>query len=248
MRVVACCLAAALAAGSLPAQIPGADAPASPGAGWIDLMTPDVWKKVDPGWIVTDRVTLDPEKANRLKAEKKDGGAVWVNGDKGRLPDLYTKQTFGDCEVHVEFVLAKNSNSGVKLQGVYEVQFLDSYGKKDLSGDSMGGIYPRAELTPNYRHIDKGIAPRVNAAKPAGEWNVLDLVWKAPRVDGDGKKTANAVLVRAVLNGQLIHENQDVPTPTGHNYKNKETPTGPLMLQADHGPVAFRAVRIKPVK
>jgi hypothetical protein len=171
-----------------------------------------------------------------------------VNGDKGRLPDLYTKQAFGDCEVHVEFVLAKNSNSGVKLQGVYEVQFLDSYGKKELSGDSMGGIYPRAELTPRYTHIDKGIAPKVNAAKPAGEWNVLDLVWKAPRVDAAGKKTANAVLVRAVLNGQVIHENQPVETPTGNNYKLKETPTGPLMLQADHGPVAFRGVRVKPAK
>jgi hypothetical protein len=78
MRVVACCLAAALAAGSLPAQNPGADAPGSPKVpeGWIDLMTTGVWKKVDPGWIVTDRVALDTEKATRLKAEKKDGGAV----------------------------------------------------------------------------------------------------------------------------------------------------------------------------
>ncbi len=245
MRAFACCLVAAIAA-ALPAT-PAADAP-KPAEGWVDLMTPEVWKKVDPGWVTTDRVALDPEKGTKLTAEKVTGGAVWVNGDKGRLPDLYTKADFGDCDLHVEFVLAKNSNSGIKLQGVYEVQFLDSNGKKELSGDSMGGIYPRAELTPRYRHIDKGIAPKVNAAKPAGEWNVLDLTWRAPRFDTGGKKTANATVVRAVLNGEVIHENQELLTPTGHNYTKQEAATGPLMLQADHGPVAFRAVRIRPAK
>jgi hypothetical protein len=243
MRLVACCLVVVAASLPAPAQNPPADAPGAPG--WTDLMTPDVWKKVDPGWVVTDRVALDPEKATRLKAEKAAGGTIWVNGDKGRLPDLYTKAEFGDCEVHVEFLLAKNSNSGVKIQGVYEVQFLDTYGKKELSGDSMGGIYPKAELTPRYHHIDKGIAPKVNAARPAGEWNVLDLTWRAPRFDADGKKTANAAVVRAVLNGQVIHENQELKTPTGANWVRKETAKGPFMLQADHGPVAFRNVKIK---
>ncbi|HEX4612451.1 MAG TPA: DUF1080 domain-containing protein [Urbifossiella sp.] len=247
MRTLACCLVATTAALPPAPAAPAADAPVL-AEGWIDLMKPDVWKKVDPGWVVTDRVTLDPEKATKLKAEKAAGGAIWANGDKGRLPDLYTKAEFGDCEVHVEFVLAKNSNSGVKLQGVYEIQFLDTYGKKDLSGDSMGGIYPRADATPNYHHIDKGIAPKVNAARPAGEWHTLDVTWRAPRFGADGKKTANAAVVRAVLNGQVIHENQELLTPTGNNYTLKEKPTGPLMLQADHGPVAFKAVRIRPTK
>lgn len=248
MRPAAGCLVLAVLAALPAAPAPAAaDDPKVP-AGWTDLMTPAAWKKVDPGWVFADRIALDPEKATRLKAEKAAGGAVWVNGEKGRLPDLYTKAEYGDCEVHVEFVIAKNSNSGVKLQGVYEVQFLDTFGKKELSGDSMGGIYPRAEVTPKYHHIDKGIAPKVNAARPAGEWNVLDLVWRAPRLDPDGKKTANATVVRAVLNGQVIHENQELQTPTGNNYTKKETATGPLMLQADHGPVAFRAVRIKPTR
>jgi hypothetical protein len=63
-----------------------------------------------------------------------------------------------------------------------------------------------------------------------------------------GEKVANAVLVKAVLNGQVIHENQELKTPTGANWTLKETPTGPLLLQADHGPVAFRNVRIKPAE
>src|SRR5215467_5601930 len=119
-----------------------------PDDGWVDLMKPDAWKKVDTGWIVTDAVKLDAEKNTRLSAAKKDGGTIWVNGEKGRLPDLYTKQNFGDCEVHVEFLIAKNSNAGIKFHGVYEIQILDSYGtKKELTGDSMGGIYPRADAS-----------------------------------------------------------------------------------------------------
>lgn len=217
-------------------------------SGWIDLMKPDVWKKVDPAWVVTDEVRLDPEKATRLKAEKKDGGTIWVNGMKGRLPDLITKESFGDCEVHVEFLIAKNSNSGIKFHAVYEIQILDSVAKKQLSGDSCGGIYPRADDSKGYRHIDSGVAPKVNAAKPAGEWQTLDVVWKSPRFDSKGEKAANAMVVKAVLNGQLVHENQELKTPTGANWVKKEAATGPFMLQADHGPVAFRNVRIKPTK
>jgi hypothetical protein len=230
---------------------PGADTPGSPAAddGWIDLMKPEVWKKFDPAWIVTTEVKLDADKGTKLVAEKADGGPIWVNGVKGRLPDLITKQDFGDCEVHVEFLIAKNSNSGIKFHAVYEIQILDSYGtKKELSGDSMGGIYPRADDSMGYKHIDNGIPPKVNAARPAGEWQTLDVVWRSPRFDAKGEKTHNAKVVKAVLNGQLIHEDQELKTPTGANWTKKETPSGPFMLQADHGPVAFRNVKIKPTK
>jgi hypothetical protein len=232
------------AAGSLA----GAGDPKKPADGWVDLMRPEAWKKFDPKWVVTDEVRLNPEKNTRLLATPKDGGTVWVNGETGRLPDLVTKDEFGDCEVHVEFLVAKNSNSGIKFHAVYEIQILDTAGKKDLSGDSTGGIYPRADASVGYKHLDKGIAPRVNAAKPAGEWQTLDVVWRSPRFDAKGEKTADAVVVRAVLNGEVIHENQAVKTPTGANWVKRETPTGPFMLQADHGPVAFRNVKIRSKK
>lgn len=244
-------LFAALFACSALAAVAADPPPARPADGWTDLLKagPDSpWKKVDPGWIVADKVGLDPEKASRLKAEKAEKGDIWVNGEKGRLPDLVTKAGYGDCEVHVEFLIAKGSNSGIKFHAMYEIQILDTAGKTELSGDSMGGIYPRAEDKPKYHHIDKGIAPRVNAAKPAGEWQTLDVVWRSPRFDDKGEKTANAKVVRAVLNGQVVHENQELLHHTGANYVKKETPTGPFMLQADHGPVAFRNVRIRPIK
>jgi hypothetical protein len=215
-----------------------------PGDGWTDLMKPEAWKKVDAGWIITDEVTLKKDKNTQLSATKKEGGTIWVNGEKGRLADLYTKKDFGDCEVHVEFLIPKNSNSGVKFHGVYEIQILDSYGKKDIDGTGMGGIYPRAD-TVKGGYLDKGVAPKVNASKPAGEWQTLEAVWKSPRFDAKGEKIANAVMVKATLNGELIHENVDVKTPTGGNWMKKETATGPFMLQCDHGPIAFRNVRIR---
>ena len=217
---------------------------------WIDLLKDrSAWKKVDDRWVVTDTVTLDPANPKKLAAKPAEGGKAWVNGP-GRLPDLVTKESFGDCEMHVEFLIPKGSNSGIKFHAVYEIQILDSAGKPadKLTGDDLGGIYPRAELTPKYHHLDNGTPPKVNAAKPAGEWQTLDVVWKSPRFDAKGEKTADAEVVKATLNGQVIHEHQHVKTPTGSNWTKKETATGPFMLQADHGPVAFRNVRIKPAK
>jgi hypothetical protein len=217
--------------------------------GWKSLMTPQVWRRFDSAWIVTasKEVRLEPEKETRLKASSVKEGDVWLNGEKGRLPNLITKEAFGDCEVHVEFLIAKRSNAGIKFHEVYEIQILDSFGKDKIDGTGMGGVYPRAD-TKKGGYLDRGIAPKVNAARPAGEWNVLDVVWKSPRFNEKGDKIANARIVKATLNGQVIHENVELQTPTGGNWMRKETPAGSLMLQSDHGPTAWRNVRIKPTK
>ena len=134
--------------------------------------------------------------------------------------------------------------------GLYEIQIYDSYGKKGpLTGSDCGGIYPRAELGPPYRYLDEGTPPRTNAARKPGEWQTIDITFQAPRFDPQGKKkSANARFVKVVLNGQLIHENVEVPYPTGWFWRqSKEVARGPLLLQGDHGPVAFRQVRIRPL-
>ena len=218
--------------------------------GWIDLMKPDVWKKVDDKWIFTDEVKLAPDAKGkvdvRLKGDKKDAGKIWLNGETGRLPNLITKEAFGDCEIHVEYLIAKGSNAGVKFHEVYEIQIDDSYGKKEVTGSNNGGIYPRADLVKGG-YLDKGIPPKVNASKPPGEWQTLDAVWKAPRFNEKGDKIADAML-KVTLNGQLIHDNVDVKTPTGGNWQKKEVPTGSFMLQCDHGPTAWRNVKIRSIK
>lgn len=214
--------------------------------GWTDLLTPklDAFRSPADDWIQAESVALDLKNPRLLAA--KPGGSILVNGLKGRTRDLVTKETFGDLEVRLEFLIAKGSNSGVKLNGQYEIQILDSHGAKTLTGDSCGGVYPRAEFKPKYRHIDTGTPPRTNAAKPAGEWQSLHIVFIAPRFDATGKKTANARFVKVVLNGEVVQENVDLPWPTGHAWVNKETARGPLLLQADHGPVAFRNVQLRP--
>ena len=216
-------------------------------AKWIELSADkDLagWTAPTDGWTFAGGAELDAQNPRRLTA--KDGTGVLVNA-AGKARNLISKQKFTDAEVHVEFLIPKGSNSGVKMMGLYEIQILDSFGKKELTGDDCGGIYPRAEEKPKYHHIDKGVPPRVNACKPAGEWQTLDIIFQAPRFGADGQKTANSKFVKVTLNGQVIHEDVEVLYPTGAAWRlKKEVPEGPLFLQADHGPVAFRNVRIRP--
>lgn len=145
--------------------------------------------------------------------------------------DLYSEAKCGDCTVELEVMVPKGSNSGIYLMGEYEVQILDSYGKEKVGPGDMGGIYANA-------------APRVNACKKPGEWQKFVIEFQAPRFDAAGKKTANAKFIRVTLNDQVIHENVEVKAPTPACMTGKEAPTGPLMLQGDHGPVAFRKIKI----
>jgi hypothetical protein len=186
-------------------------------------------------WSVVGDVSLMDQMANRLAG--KPGAGVLLNGDDGRGLDLLTEDVFGDCALHIEFNVAKGSNSGVYFMGHYEVQILDSYGKKDdaLQYGDCGGIYNHAP-------------PRVNASKKPGEWQTFDVVFRAPRFNQKGEKIASARFVKVVHNGQVIHENVDLKGPTTASLGGKEKTLGPLLLQGDHGPVAYRNIRIGLIK
>ena len=201
------------------------------------------WRKPWGDWVVAGDVHLDP--ANPALLATDPGQGVIVNGPTGRTRNLFSMEDHGDLELQLEFLIPRGSNSGVKLQGLYEVQITDSQAATRLTGSDCGGIYPRAELLPRYHHLDDGQAPLVNAARPAGEWQTLELVFRAPRFDAKGKKTANARLDKVTLNGKLVHANQELRCPTGHAWRLPEVRRGPLMLQADHGPVAFRNIRVR---
>jgi hypothetical protein len=202
------------------------------------------WRQPTGDWAVVGGVEIDAE--NERKLTGKPGEGVMYNGPKGRTRNLLSKQSFGDLEAHVEFLIPKKSNSGVKMHGVYEIQIFDSWGVKEPKGTDCGGVYPRAELLPKYHYLDKGVPPRENACRPPGEWQTLDMIFLAPRFDKDGNKVRNARFLKVVLNGKVIHHDVELKTPTGNNWSKKETATGPLLLQADHGPVAFRNVRVRP--
>jgi len=210
--------------------------------GWVDLSKLSAWKGATPGWSTVGGVKLDVKDPKRLAAE--GGKGVICNGPNGRVPNLVSVEQFGDVEVHLEFFLPKGSNSGLKFQGIYEIQLFDSHGVKEPRGTDSGGVYPRSEEKPQYHHIDGGHPPMVNAALPAGMWQTLDAVFLAPKFNPEGVKIANA-RITATLNGRKIHDNTNVETPTGSAHRDKEKSTGPLLLQADHGPVAFRNIRAR---
>jgi hypothetical protein len=217
--------------------------------GWIDLFAApkfEAFRPVKSAWYYTSWVRVDPKDSKRLAGDEEEHGPIVVNGN-GRTPNLVTKEKFGDCELQFDFMMPKGSNSGVKFHGHYEVQLYDSFGKKgDLYGGDSGGIYPRSEPKPKYHHIDKGIAPKTNACKPPGEWQRMEIVFIAPRFDADGQRVKKArITVR--LNDKVVQDDLELEWPTGHAWKNKEMEKGPLLIQADHGPVAFKNFRLRPL-
>ena len=203
------------------------------------------WRKPTGEWQTARAVSLDPADAKKFVIQP--GQGVLVNGPKGVTTDLFTEAEWGDVEAHIEFCIPSKSNSGIYFMGRYEVQVFDSFGvaQDKYPGIECGGIYPRWTQA---RGEFEGHSPRVNASKPPGEWQRFEVLFRAPRFDATGRKTAHAKFVKVVHNGQVIHENIEVTGPTRAARFEDEKPVGPLMVQGDHGPVAYRNVRIRPVE
>lgn len=215
--------------------------------GWMDLIGDrglSAWRRPTAAWYVAGDARLDSGDPARLTGLP--GKGVIVNGKDGKTRNLLSVEEYGDVEVQLEFLIPRGSNSGIKLMGLYEIQIADRRESGKLTGSDCGGIYPRAELFPRYHYLDRGIAPAENAARPAGEWQTLTLRFQAPRFDDRGRKVANARLRDVVLNGRTIHRDVELKAPTGHAWRIPEVRRGPILLQADHGPVAFRKLRVRP--
>jgi hypothetical protein len=209
----------------------------------ISLVGKDLsaWRGETGDWAIVGEARMDP--ANTRQIITRPGTGVAVNGPKGQTRNLLSKYEHGDVEGHVEFMVPAGSNSGVYFQGRYEIQILDSWGVKKLTHGDCGGIYERWENEKGF----EGHPPRINASRPPGQWQTFDVVFRAPRFDAAGKKVANAKFVKVVLNGKVVHEHVEVTGPTRAAAYNDERATGPLMLQGDHGPVAYRNVWLRPI-
>jgi hypothetical protein len=163
------------------------------------------------------------------------------NGKYKRSDDLKFKLNHGDIHLKFDFLLPKGANSGIYLQGRYEVQLFDSWGKKKLKFGDCGGIYERwDDARGKGKEGYEGFAPRHNASKAPGLWQTIEIDFQAPRFDASGKKIKNAVFKKVVLNDVTLHENIEVSGMTRGALFEKEAAMGPIIIQGDHGPIAFR--------
>ena len=206
------------------------------------------WHGQDPKpneWFTTRGVRWEPDLGpTRLGAVREPGDRI-VNGPTGRTVNIVTDDKFGDVELYIEFMLGKGSNSGVYLHGLYEIQVFDSFGAREpVTSSDCGGVY--------HRWIDNqgvgGSAPSRNMSRAPGEWQSFHIWFRAPRFDSGGKKTGNARFLRVLHNGLAIQNDVEVDGGTRAHMEIPEAPLNPIMLQGDHGPVAFRNICIRPLR
>jgi len=165
-----------------------------------------------------------------------------ISGVGGHGSDLYTDQKFTDFELHIEFLAT--ANSGVYLQGRYEIQVDNSINEKpklvevdgkkveQLSKTMCGAIYGK-------------IPPSKNMSKKPAEWQSFDVTFHGAR--GEAGRVTQKARVTVVWNGEKVIDNAEIDGVTGAAMDSKVTEPGPLMLQGDHGKVTYRNIRIKPL-
>lgn len=191
------------------------------GAGALETL--DAWERADggqPGWRVVD-------------------GALEVVPGSG---DIRSRERFGDVRLHLEFNVPPTpetnaeqdrGNSGVYLQGRYELQVLDSFGRPLAGQDDLGALYA-------VQDADR------NAALRAGAWQTYDVWFTAARWAPDGVTRTAPARVTVRLNGVPIHDGVPLPGPTPGGLPESPDP-GPLLLQEHGHPVRFRNIWAAPL-
>lgn len=211
----------------------------------IPLQNMSAFKPVAANWQIVGDATADLNKDEILKPLPGAGVLLNVPDAKNR-DNIVSILEHGDIDLDLDFMMARHSNSGIYLQGRYEVQLFDSWGNLHPSFSDCGGIYERwNDDLPEGKKGYQGYAPRVNVARAPGLWQHLHISFLAPRFDAGGKKIANAKILQIQLNGVTIHENIELTGPTRGPAFAAEGPKGPLLIQGDHGPVAFRNFRYR---
>jgi hypothetical protein len=157
--------------------------------------------------------------------------------------NIRTRQHFGDCQLHLEWAAPAEvkgegqgrGNSGVFLMGLYEIQVLDCYDNPTYADGTTGAIYGQ-------------YPPLVNACRQPGEWQSYDIIWVAPKFDGE--RLLSPAHVTVLLNGIVLHHDTALNGPTTHRNVQEYQPhpaEGPLELQ-DHGDrVRFRNIWYRPL-
>jgi Domain of Unknown Function (DUF1080) len=225
------------------------DTPHLPWCQWL-VHDPDrpAARRVDPGpagppaAIPADAIVLfngqDASKWQALGDWRVEGGCL-VSGDS----HFATRDSFGDIQLHLEWMGPSNftgpwynrGNNGVMLMDRFEIQIFDSFNEKIYPDGACGAIYGQ---TP----------PLVNVTRPPGEWQTYDIVFVAPRFEGE--RLVAPARVTVIHNGVLAQLNEEIHGETGHRivpeYKQKSG-KGPLALGGHGCPVRFRSIWLRPL-
>ena len=256
--IVTVVVATALSAQEQKAPTGYTDTPTIPGSKWRvhddarprpPVITPGTFSTEDmPGKPPSDAVVLFD--GTNLAAWRTENGepAKWKveNGYMEVVPgagDIWTRQNFGDSQLHVEFRTPsppkgnsqERGNSGVLLYGIYEIQVLDSYNNLTYADGQASAVYGQSP-------------PLVNASRPPGEWQVYDIVYTSPRFK-DGKVEVPGY-VTVFHNGVITQNHTQLLGATGHRTLPKlvvHDPMGPIRLQDHHNPTRYRNIWIRPL-
>src|SRR6266446_4675303 len=173
---------------------------------------------------------------------KVENGYIEIVAKTGNIS---TRDSFGDCQLHVEFAepspgegeSQERGNSGVFLMGLYEIQVLDSHENKTYADGQAAAVYGQ-------------YPPLVNASRPPGQWQSYDIVFHGPRFAKDGKLLRPA-RVTVLHNGVLVQDNVEPSGPTAHGARPPYAPQPeklPLALQDHSNPIRFRNIWIRELK
>lgn len=201
------------------------EAPGGKPLAWTGVRAPALKRDTPPKWGRPIELFNGKDLSGwKLRSERR--GACWsvVDGAMTNTPpcvDIVSDQTFADFKLHVEFTIVPKSNSGLYLRGRYEVQIQDD-SERTTSTPGMGGVYGFLQ-------------PTGNASGRPGEWQTFDVTLVGRRVT-------------VVLNGRIIVDDGVIPGITGGALDSDEGAPGPLMLQGDHGKIAFRRVVMTPAE
>ncbi len=205
-----------------------------------------------PGQPPSDAVILFDGKDLSEWVYRDGRPAAWPVSDgamtcKSGTGDIFTKRKFGSAQIHVEFATplmpqAKSQargNSGIYLQGRYEIQVLDSYNNPTYANGSCAALYGQ-------------YAPLVNVCRPPGQWQTYDIVFHAPACGADGKVTKPGT-VTLLQNGVLVQDNVEIKGVTGGGEQGHICEAGPLRLQDHYHPdvketfMRFRNIWYRPL-
>ncbi len=205
-----------------------------------------------PGQPPSDAVVLFDGKGVEEWVYRDGRAAQWpvVEGvlvSKSGTGNIYSKRKFASAQIHVEFAIPNmpaahgqaRGNSGVYLQGRYEIQILDSFNNPTYANGSAGALYGQ-------------YAPLVNVSRPPGEWQTYDIVFHAPVCAPDGKPAAPGT-VTVLYNGVLVQDHVAIRGRTTGGDETDVCQTGPLMLQDHYHPdvketfMRFRNIWVRPL-